>query len=60
LFPIPRPAQTDTEELAVVFERALRCDIERTIRPACMQANHAARTDGMAGAEFVKDIRVED
>ena len=60
LLPRGVPRETDAEKLPVVFESALRRDVERAIRPSCMQANHAARADGVADAEFVKYIRIED
>ena len=60
--PLPRRIllQADTEKLAIVFEGPLRGDVERAIGPAGMQADYATRADGMADAEFVENVRVED
>ena len=59
-FPRCVRARPTRKSLPIVFESALRRHVERAIGPASMQANHAARPDDMADAEFVKDVRIED
>ncbi len=48
------------EKLAIVFESPLRRDVEWTIGPPGMQADNAARSDRVADAEFVEDVRVKN
>ena len=48
------------EQLAVVFEGAIRGDVERPLGPAAMNHEHAARRHAVPDAELVEHVGVEN